>query len=248
MKRLNYFVPLFAGLSFFATSFSSSTLLASAPKSSASGGPGGFYLEGSFAPVLKDQNDSIRFGEGGGSFAGEGQVSTAHTLGYDLRSTLGYVFGNVFLVGISYDTYSTNTKRDAVKDGDNGKDSKTMVDEYGPTIGFLHGGWRLSLTYLLSSTYKYTDKQTDSTGATTSDIDVTLSKATGYLINLGYSIAVTNWLEVGPSLIYRTVTYSNETRKNALDSSSGETFTDRSFDVKATQTNWSPYFSVTARF
>lgn len=233
-------------LIFIISSFSLTTF--AAPPKGGGGANRNWYIDLSLAPVMRDQNDSIRFNEGGGSFAGEGSVSTAKTFGYDLKTTAAYAFNSTWLAGLSYNLYSTSTSRSAVAGGDSSKDSTTSINEYGPTFGALWSGWHFTFTYIFASEFKYKDKQTDASGTTTSDITATLKDGSGFIFNFGYSFDLTDWLQIGPSLIYRKVSYKKESRVNALDGSAAETFSDRPFSDKAVQGSLSPFLSLTARF
>ena len=229
--------------------FSSYSLTAFAAPPSGKGGGGNrkWYVDLSLAPVLRNQNDGFHIYEGGGSSAAEGSVSTVKTFGYDLKTTAAYTFNSTWLAGLSYNLYSTSSSRSASA-ADTSQDSTTSINEYGPTLGALYSGWHFTFTYILASTFKYTDKQKDNAGVVQSDITSTLKDGSGFIFNFGYSFDLTDWLQIGPSLIYRSVSYKTKSRVDALSGSATDTFSNQTLATKAVQGSLSPFLSLTARF
>lgn len=208
------------------------------------GAAGNIFYQLDLTPVWEDSNPSIY--QYGGSFPGDGSVNTYSTRGVDLKNTFGYAIDGTWLVGFSYNILSTSGKRDASEGGDNARDDKTARSEYGPTVGVLYNGWRAALTYLLFSETTYSEKQTATDGSVSSDTETINKKGKGFLLNLGYSVALTPWLQIGPSLIYRQVSYG--ARSFSDNVTPGNNYTDKAFLTDSFETTWTPYFSVTFRF
>ncbi len=204
------------------------------------GGMGNFYLEGAFTPILQGANESIQ--TGGGSFPGEGNPGTDSTTGYDVRTTLGYAIGGQYFVGLSYRMMSSTLKREGTISGE----FPVSSTEYGPTLGYLYGGWKIMATYILSSEWKKGFKETLQDGSLGSNYDIKNHDGNGFMVNVGYNFSITSWLQLGPSLIYRNVSYAKQTKTNKLDES--QSYTDKAFDTKAMQSDLSPYFTIIARF
>lgn len=238
---MNRTLLIYVTVSILVTLGTSIDLAAAPARGGGSGGVGNTYLEFAFLPIVKATNDYISEGAGGGAFEGEGDPGKTETTGYDLRTTLGYAIDGHWLIGLSYGMFSTTRKRS----GESTQDTQTSIKEYGPTFGVLYSGWKLAYTHLLSSEWSQSVKVMES-GATASDYTLTDTGASGYLLNFGYNFTLTSWLQLGPSLIYRSVTYSKQTKVNRVDPSGS--YTDRNFAVKATQSDIQPYFTVIARF
>lgn len=204
------------------------------------GEAGNFYLEGAFLPVWTTHNQY--WSPSGGAMPGEADPGKESVTGYDARAILGYAFGGRFLVGFSYNMYSAATKRDGIEP----KEGSTTITEYGPALGFLYGGWKFIASYVMASEWKYTMKYQNSTGTTVADQTYTNKEGSGFLVNFGYNITIKPWLQLGPSLIYRSVEYSKGSLEDRLNP--GNSYTDQSFSTKPIQSELQPYFSIIARF
>lgn len=202
------------------------------------GGGGGFFLDETFFPVYVNKNDTSSFNTAPG-------VATESGLGFDFRTTLGYIFGGQYVVGITYNTYSLTTKRDAVVGGDSGLDEKTSQSEMGPTIGYVSNGWRVLATYFLSGTKSRQTKDIDSTGAITSDITIKNTKLSGFQVAFGYTFALGSTFEIGPSLVYKSLTYNNQQRIDGIGASG---YADSELYTKAVETTLTPMISMQLRF
>lgn len=239
---MNRFCLLAIGVSFSLISLAASrSEAATAPSRGSTGGVGNTYIEFAFMPIMKTTNDYINT-PSGGSFPGEGDPGKSNTTGYDIRTLLGYAINGSWLVGLSYNSYSSTLKRD----GTTTTTASTTVSEYGPAVGVLYGGWKLAFTYLLASEWGYSVKTTDDTGATSSDYSLANKGGSGYLVNFGYNFTVASWLQLGPSLIYRNMSYSKQSRTDRFNAAGS--YTDQEFATKSMQSDLQPFFTIVARF
>ncbi len=200
---------------------------------------GNFFLEETFVPVLKTSNDTTSFTDDPGVAAESGS-------GFDFRTTFGYTLAGEFLVGLTYNHYSYASKRSAVSGGDDGSEMKTTKTEYGPTIGYLRNGWRALFTYFLSGIKQEDTKNTDSSGATVGDGTIKNTDGTGMQFSFGYTFALGPHFEIGPSLVYRSMTYPKQTKTNRLNAV--ENYTDKELFTKNTESELSPMITMQFRF
>lgn len=206
-------------------------------RSSSSKGHGTVFLDLTFAPVMKSDNSGMENGDG----ARSKNINLNATSGSDLRGTLGFFLGEHILVGATYNSYSDSVKRDATTDY-NSSEQHTTKTEYGPTLGFVNGGFRLVGTYFMSGTKKYTYKAYDSANAVQNDSNYEDTNATGFQVTLGYSWILSSWFEIGPSLVYRTMNYSKQSYTNAQDAT--QNYKDASLQTKAQESSLSPMIST----
>ncbi len=171
----------------------------------------GLSIEASLFPVLVNRNDTR-------SVTTDPGVATESGFGYDTRTTIGYTFSNRnWLVGFTYNLYNLKTKRSFVEGGDSGLDETTENTQWGPTIGWLPGNWRLLLTYFTSGKKTIHTINDDNTG-TTGDVTITNTNVSGFQFSGGYTFYITPTFGMGPALIYRSLTYSKQSKVNALNS------------------------------
>jgi len=232
MKKFGKFLVFLNAVALIVVTLSRSEALARR------GTVGNFYLEGAFLPVFTEKNDSIY--PHGGSFPGDGDPGKENTTGIDARGTIGYAFGGRWLIGFSYNAYRTSSERGGYAN----LSASNSITEYGPSIGFLYGGWKLIGTYIMSSEWKTTAKINQ--GGLESDQTLTSKEGTGFAINFGYNITLKPWLQLGPSLIYRNVEYAKVSLEDRTNP--GNSYTDRDYSVKAARSSLQPYFSVIVRF
>lgn len=206
---------------------------------SSGGGGGNFFIDETFIPVYVNRNDTNSFTTAPG-------VATESGLGFDFRTTLGYTFGGTFLVGATYNYYSLSTSQAAIAGGDDGFTDKNVKSEYGPTIGYINNGWRFLFTYFLSGTKQHDQKYVDSTGTATGDTTFKNSKGTGMQLSIGYTFAFGSSFSFGPSLVYKTMTYSAQSKVNRL--SSAEDYGDTALYTKNTESTLTPMLSMQFRF
>jgi hypothetical protein len=202
------------------------------------------YFEETFLPVYISEN-TAQYRLGGSD---TGSIPTQSGFGYDLRTTLGYTFWDQMIVGLTYQYYKTNSTR-PLTDAANSVDETYGKNEWGPTIGYVTGGWRLMFTYFIDAKRTYDSKGTDYvTGdpAFGEDLSETRSSGTGYQLTIGYSFAISTNFQIGPSLVYRSVSYGTGSRTNRLDPL--DSFEDRTFVTKAIDAGLSPMISLLARF
>jgi hypothetical protein len=211
---------------------------ANAARGGGSGG-GNFFFEETFVPIIRNSNDTT-------SFTDDPGVALESGSGFDFRTTLGYTIGGEFLVGLTYNNYSFASKRSAVSGGDDGSDIKTTKTEYGPTIGYLKNGWRALFTYFLSGTKQEDVKNIDSSGETVGDGTIKNTNGTGMQFSFGYTFALGTHFEIGPSLVYRSMTYPKQTKVNRLNAS--ENYTDKELFTKNTESELSPMITMQFRF
>jgi hypothetical protein len=202
-----------------------------------SGSSSGFYIDETFFPVYVNYNDTSSFNTAPG-------VATTSGLGTDFRTGLGYTFNFGLYVGATYNMYNLSTKRDAVAGGDNGEEETTSKSEYGPTVGYMNNGWRFLLTVFLDGNKKVTTKNFDETGASTGEKVIKNSKMSGIQLAVGYTFNFGPHFQLGPSLIYRSVSYANQARED----SGTETYADSSLYTKAVEANLTPMLSMSFRF
>src|SRR5206468_3514652 len=112
--------------------------------------------------------------------------------------------------------YHLNTKRPNVEGGDSGLDETTSKSEFGPTLGYLNGGWRVLLTMFMSGTQEVATKNTDSSGVT-GDVSIKNTDVSGFQVTTGYTFNLFSDTQIGPSLVYRSVSYKKQTKDNRLN-------------------------------
>lgn len=205
------------------------------------GGGSGFYIDETFFPVYVNRNDMESFTPGDTT-----QVATESGVGADMRTTLGYTFSNQLVVGLTYNYYSLTTTRAAVNGGSDGLSEKTSKSEYGPTIGYDFGNFRMLLTYFLSASKQMDRKNTDSTETTTGDVTIKNTNGSGFQLTMGYSFSFGSNFEIGPSLVYRTVSYAKQSKVNRLNSA--EDYAETELTSKALDSGLSPMISMQYRF
>lgn len=199
----------------------------------------GFFLDETFLPVIVNKNDTESFNTAPG-------VATETGSGFDSNTTLGFAIKGQFLVGATYNTYSRATERAAVAGGDSGLEEKLNRSEFGPTLGYLRNGWRVLFTYFVSGNKKMERTNTDETQTITGHTTIKNSKLSGYQLAVGYSFSLGANFEMGPSLVYKSLTYANQSKTNHLNAA--EDYPDSALYTKATETFLTPMFSLQLRF
>lgn len=207
-------------------------------RGTAGGGMGYLYFEETFFPVYVNKNDTTSVTDSPG-------VATETGLGFDGRTTLGYALGGSVLIGFTYDTYRLTTKRPNVVGGDTGLEETTSRSEYGPTLGFLNGGFRLLGTLFVGGVNQVDTRNFDDTGDT-GDVTIKNTGLTGFQVTTGYSFRVWSSFEIGPTLVYRSVNFKSQSKTNRLNSS--EDYQGTPLFSKATNSTLSAMLSLIARF
>jgi hypothetical protein len=203
------------------------------------GAGSGFYFDETLFPVLVNRNDTNSF-----TTSGDPGVATETGLGYDLRTTLGYTFASRLFVGATYNLYHLQTKRGYVSGGDSGLDETTERSEWGPTVGWLPGNWRLLATLFTTGKKSVHTVNDDNTGIT-GDVTITNGSMSGYQVMAGYIFQFGSF-GFGPSLVYRNVSYSKQSKTNALNST--ENYDDASLTSNAVDATLTGMLSLTYQF
>lgn len=201
----------------------------------------GVFIDLSLSPVYEKANNSIR--PSGGSWPGEDAVGTSTKFGYDLRGTLGLTLFNIILVGGTVNSFGANLSRSAT----GGDTNKTVSDarmEYGPALGLVLGGFYFVGSYLLEATRTQSVYETEANGTIANNTNATDKGGSGFQISMGYAFRVTSGWRIGPSLIYREVTYDKQTLVNSV--TPGNSYTDRSYLSKPVEAGFTPF--LTSRF
>jgi hypothetical protein len=202
------------------------------------GGDSPVYFEETFFPVYVNRNDTRSVTDSPG-------VATESGLGYDFRTTLGLTFWDQLLVGLSYNIYHLNTKRPNVVNGDSGLNETTNRSEFGPTLGYMNSGWRLLLTFFMSGSQQIQTQNFDNTG-TTGDVTIKNTGLSGFQVTTGYTFSLGSGFELGPSLVYRSVSYAKQSKVNALNST--ENYGSTSLYSKSVDATLNPMVTIIVRF
>lgn len=203
------------------------------------GGAGGYgiYLEETFFPVYVNQNDT--------SAITTSRVADEKGLGFDTRTTLGYMFlGGSLMFGLTYNYYNLSTKRPNVSGGDPGLKETTNESQFGPTLGWFSGGFRTLFTFFVAGEKEFTRVNFDGTGDTANST-LTNKGINGYQLTVGYTFVL--WgVEIGPSLVYSSVKYSKQTNKDKITPSNNYSNISLFSDSKKEELN--PMISIIAHF
>ncbi len=202
-----------------------------------------FYFEETFFPVYVSKNDAATGVTGAGGSTNQ-NVPTESGLGYDARTTFGYVWRN-FLFGLTYNMYSVKTKRSATVDFDQ-IDTSTEKSEFGPTLGYFLGNWRFALTFFMSATKKATQKYTSVAGVVLLDDTYKNTGGSGYQLAFGYDFNLGGGFGISPTLIYRNVTYSKQSLDETVGSSGS--YASTSLQTKAIDSELKPMITVSYSF
>ncbi len=229
-----------------ATLFFASVQSAFAQGRSSYGGSGGgkgstysIYFEETFFPKYVDKNDTSSQNVAPG-------VATETGLGFDTHTTLGYMFfGDSTLLGLSYNYYSLSTKRANVVGGDSGLKETTLAWEFGPTLGYLNGGFRALIMFYVSGNKNVHTYNFDQTG-TTGDVTINNDGISGFQLTVGYTFALWGDLEIGPALLYKSLTYKKQSKTNVI--SPIENYPDSSLYSSAVDHEIEPMLTLLCKF
>lgn len=197
------------------------------------------FFDETFVPVLKSTTDTD-------SGTGSPGAATESASGIDARTTLGFLLPQGVLVGWSYNYYNSTSSRPAVAGGSESLAETISRSEHGPTLGYVNSGWRFLMTYFLSGTQSRDTLNKDSDGVTTGNVVISQAGMNGYQVSAGYTFAIGNVFQVGPSLVYRSVNYTTQEKTNRLNAS--ETYTSTTLSKIKTETSLSPMLSMQLRF
>jgi hypothetical protein len=168
----------------------------------------GIYLDETFFPAYVNTTETSGFPTA--------TASPKSGIGLDSRTTLGFVFENGLFAGATYNMYSLTAKRDYVAGAsaataNSGNEEATTRNEMGPTFGYMSNGWKVLFTYFLSGNKDYTSTDSDETGVI-GKYAIKDTKGSGFQLAFGYNFALGSHFEIGPSIIYRNVSYTTESR------------------------------------
>lgn len=208
-------------------------------------GAGSIYIEETFFPIYVHNNDGVTKAGGHGTQ----DVAVESGFGWDLHTTLGYVAWDQLLLGVSWGYYHVKTSRPATATAD-GLNASLDKKEFGPTIGWLNGGFRIALTYFIWATkeawWQYTDHSSPTQAVSTDEI-YSNTGGSGYQISIGYSFNMFSGLSIGPSLVYRDLTY----KQQKYTPNVGGAFTEYDSDKLASKpidNGLAPMITMTYRF
>ena len=197
------------------------------------------FFDLSLSPIYNESNNSLH--TTGGSFSGETQPGTSSSLGYDARGTIGFTLFDFLLIGGSANSISSKTTRGASAN-QNDQSAKDEIFEFGPTVGFITGGLHVHVTYLMGGTRKSSDIEKNQAGATQVNNEAIDKGGSGYQAEIGYAFAISKHLFLGPSLLYRHVTYEKQDYTDSLNSSNS--YSDKVYDVKPVSSSVSPFVTM----
>ncbi len=218
-------------------SFITMALLISSVSFAQKGGGGGVYFEATLIPKIVNKNDTSSYTESPGAATETGS-------GMDTKTTLGAVLGGWF-VGATYNHYSLSTKRSNRVGGDSGLKESTTNTQLGATIGWIGANWRFLGTAILSGEKVVNTKNIDNTGVT-GNKKITNKEASGFQALIGYSYPVTNNFAIGPTLAYRSLVFTKQSKVNRLNSA--ENYSNVSLYSDSIETNLDLMFSMSLRF
>ncbi|MGK5082053.1 hypothetical protein WDW37_02015 [Bdellovibrionota bacterium FG-1] len=166
-------------------------------------------------------------------------LSPASGLGYDTKTTVGYILFNRLFLGANLNFKNTPLNQDALTGAGAQKaiSSSTKYLEFGPSLGYVHGGFHGILTYIMAGNRTYSEKQTKADGTVSSDMQTADAIGSGIQIDVGYSFQLSPRLALGPSLVYRSVSYKTQSLTDNLspaNSTNGVTFTTNPVDANIT--------------
>ncbi len=197
-----------------------------------------FYLEETFFPnyVYSNDTNSVTTSPG---------VATESGIGYQVRSTIGYVAWGKLLLGLTYNYYNLHTNRPYIAGGDSSLDETTTKSEWGPSLGYFFGPLRLIFTYFLEGEQQVNTQNSDDTGLT-GDVTIKKNKMTGFQLTIGYAFALSQTIELGPTVVYRNVSYAEQSKVNRL--SAAENYEGASLYSPAVEGTLSPMISLIIGF
>lgn len=203
---------LYALIAFFSfTGFSESAWAQGSSRTSGHGGASTYniYFDETFFPVYVDKNDTTSINTAPG-------VATETGLGFDTHTTIGYMFfGDSLVVGLSYNYYRLTTKRANVPGGDSGLNETTVDWQFGPSVGWLYGGFRALVMFYVSGNKNVHTINFDQTG-NTGDIAINNDGISGFQLTLGYTFQLWGDVEIGPTLLYKSLTYKKQSKTNVF--------------------------------
>jgi hypothetical protein len=203
----------------------------------------GAYLEITGYPIYRQDNNSSGLG---GGFDGA-DVASSSAFSYDLRNTLGYTFGDRWLVGFSYN-FSNSPSKYAATPSSLSLEQTYKSNQWGVSLGYVPpgtSGFRLIGTYFFAGKKSYSRFEADSAGAVSTDYELENKLGSGWQVTLGYSFALGSVVSIGPTLVYRVLSFKSQTQVNRQDPLAN--YTDREFSTKAIDNGLLPMISIIIR-
>lgn len=197
----------------------------------------GVYLEVTGFPGYSVQNTQVN--PNGGSVDGT-VLKNAKGFSYDLRMTTGYLIKKKYLLGFTYNMGYSPTKADATSTTAS-LDKYSKFKEFGISGGVFLGKFRLIGSYLWGGTMDYQDKEINPDGTTLVDINIHNGGGSGFQIIAGYDIDLSKVIKIGPSLVYRNMTYKTQSRTDPVG---GSGYAETAFTTNATFSNLTPMLSL----
>lgn len=200
------------------------------------------YLEMTGFPHYTGQN-TTETPNAGGSIDGAA-LNNNTGFSYDLRTTVGYVFNDHFLIGMSYN-YANAPSNAAATATSASLDSFTKSREYGASVGYFFGKFRVIGSYLWGGVMNYQDKEIQADGTPLVNYAYQNNGGTGYQILAGYDIPLTQNIKIGPTFVYRKITYTSQSKS---DSVGGSGYATTNFTTKASFSTLTPMVSLMFEF
>ena len=216
------------------------TWAAESKSSAKSSSGGGVYFDETLVPKLVERNDTQSYKDAPGT-------ATESGLGFDTKTTLGYIFGGSFFVGGTYNNYSLTTTRPNRVGGSASLDESTETTYLGPTLGWFTGGWKFLLTVVISGEKIVHTVNKDNTGVT-GDVKFTNKEATGTQLAVGYGYPVSSNFSVGPTLVYRSLTFAKQSKVNKINNSAAENYSNSKLFNAAVDSSLDIMLSLAVRF
>jgi len=211
--------------------------------SSSAAAGSGVYLEVTGLPGYVSNNTANNSTLGGDTTAGS-DLNMGSGFSYDLRTLIGYKFGSGLLVGANYNTANTPYNKTATA-STSSEQKYTKSSEYGASIGYFSGQFRIIGSYLFAGTMDSRDFEADNTGVATVDLTQHNKGGTGYQVIMGYDIPLGTTLAIGPTLTYRSMTYTSQ---QATDNVNTGSYPNTPFVVKAVFNSFTPMVTISLTF
>lgn len=220
--------------------FGAAQVRAAESKAAKSSGGSGVYFDETFVPKIVERNDTQTYPTSPGT-------ATESGMGFDTKTTLGYIFGGAWFVGATYNNYSLTTSRPNRESGSASIDESTDLTYMGPTLGWFAGGWKVLLTAVISGEKVVHTKNKDAT-TVTGDVKFTNKEGTGTQLAAGYAFPVASNFSIGPTLVYRSLTFAKQSKVNKINNSAAENYTNTKLFNAAIDSSLDIMISLSVRF
>lgn len=201
----------------------------------------GLYLEMTGFPGYVKKNDSEnRYAYGSRTAS---SLTDSSGISYDLRTIVGWSWNRKLLIGLNYNYANNPLKKDADATYPS-LDQYEKSAEYGASIGYFFGNFRIIGSYLMGGTMEYQTKEVAQDGSIVTDLLYKNTGGKGIQVIAGYDFPIGKRLRIGPSLTYRSMTYEKQSLTDAVNT--GNSYAESAFTVKATVTRITPMISISA--